>query len=112
MGNLTVMMLRSIRRCLPATAGTLDFSGAAEADGDFAAFDDDGHVTAALGQLQHLLKSLVVFEHIDVLERDFTAGKGLPGARSVRSKIFSKDKNFFVHFFLVSKIGARSLNCK
>jgi len=76
---------------LPATAGALNFSGAAEADRNFTSFDDDGNIAAAIGQLQHSRETLLVFEHVDVLERDFAAGISLPGARGVRSEVFSKD---------------------
>jgi hypothetical protein len=81
----------------PATAGALNLSGAAEADGNFAGFDDHGHVAAALGILEHALQPLFVFEHVDVLERDLAPVKRLPGARRVGSEIFAENQDLFVH---------------
>lgn len=97
----------------------LDFSGAAEADGDFPGLDEDGHVASPLGELQHLRKSLFVLQHVYILERNFAASVRLPGAGGVGSEIFSEDQNLFVHFAVVVrnfasrlKISARRLNCK
>src|SRR5437867_11642914 len=92
------MDARAVRRSSPATASALDLSGATEADGDFTDSDDDGNIAAAIGKLQHSCKTLLVFQYVDVLERNFAAGISLPGARGVGSEVFSKDKNFFVHF--------------
>ena len=89
---------RFVRDLSPATAGALNFSGTAKADGNFTGFDDDGNIAPTIGKLQHLCKALLVFQHVDVLERNFATGISLPGARGVRSEVFSKDKNFFVHF--------------
>jgi hypothetical protein len=111
------MEARSVRHGSPATAGALDLSGATEADGDFTGFDDDGNIATAVGKLQHSCKTLLVFQYVDVLDRNFAAGISLPGARGVGSEVFSKDKNFFVHFLLnqqplTAKISVRQLNCK
>jgi hypothetical protein len=92
------MEAQPVRHRSPATAGALDLSGATEADGDFTGFDDDGNIAAAIGKLQHSCKTLLVFQYVDVFERNFAAGISLPGARGIGSEIFSKDKNFFVHF--------------
>src|SRR6266508_2628320 len=110
------MEARSVRHGSPATAGALDLSGATEPDGDFTGFDDDGNIAAAIGKLQHPCKTLLVFQYVDVLERNFAAGISLPGARGVGSEVFPKDKNFFVHFALnkrsvTTKISVRQLNC-
>jgi hypothetical protein len=75
----------------PATASALNFSGTAEADGNFAGFDDDGNIAPTIGKLQHSCKALLVFQHVDVLERNFPTGISLPGARGVGSEVFSKD---------------------
>jgi hypothetical protein len=101
----------------PATAGALNFSGTTEADRDLTGFDDDGNIAAAIGELQHSCETLLVFQHVDVLDGDFAAGVSLPGARRVRSEVFSKDNDFFVHVFaqrtiVLAKISARQLNCK
>ena len=75
----------------------LDFSRTAEADGNFAGFDDDRHLAAAFGELEHLLQAGFVFQDIDVFMRNFAAGEGLPGPGRVGSKIFSEDQDFFFH---------------
>ena len=75
----------------------LNFSRAAEADGDFAGFDDDGHLAPPIRELEHSREAFVVFEDIDILVRNLTACESLPGARGVRSEIFSENKNFFIH---------------
>jgi hypothetical protein len=113
----------SFNRDPPATAGALNFSGTAEADGHFSRFDDNRYLAPAVGKLQHSLKSLFVLEHIQICKRDLAARKGLPGRGRVRSKILAKNYDFVVHFapivagarWLLSmfiKIGARRLNCK
>jgi hypothetical protein len=84
----------------PATAGALNLSGTAEADGHFAGFDDNGHVAAALGVFEHARKPLLVLQHVDVLERNLAAGERLPGARSVGSEIFAENEDLVVHFSL------------
>jgi hypothetical protein len=88
---------------LAGDAGALNFSGTAEADRNFTGFDDDGNITPTIGKLQHSCKALLVFQHVDVLERNFATGISLPGARGVGSEVFSKDNNFFVHFSLSIK---------
>jgi len=98
------MEARSVRHGSPATAGALDLSGATEADGDFTGFDDDGNIAAAIGKLQHSCKTLLVFQYVDVLDRNFAAGISLPGARGVGSEVFSKDKNFFIHVCLTKSL--------
>jgi hypothetical protein len=104
--------MRSVRHLSPTTAGALNCSGTAEADRNFTGFDDDGNIATTIGKLQHLCKALLVFQHVDVLERNFATGISLPGARGVGSEVFPKDKNFFVHCCLASKISACQLNCK
>jgi hypothetical protein len=84
----------------PTTAGALNFSGTAEANSNFTGFDDDGNIASTVGKLQHSRKASLVFQYVDVLERNFATGISLPGARGVGSEIFAKDKNFFVHFLL------------
>ena len=82
----------------PATAGTLNFSGTAEADGNFSRFDDNRYLAPAIGKLQHSLKSLFVFEHIQIRKSDLAASKGLPGRGGVGSEILAENYDFFVHF--------------
>lgn len=82
---------------MPATAGWLNFSRAAKADGDLAGLDDDGDLPAAVGQLEHALEGVIVFEHVKVFERNLTTGEIRTGSRSVLSEILSEDQNFFIH---------------
>lgn len=74
-----------------------DFSRAAEADGNFAGFDDDRHLAAALGDFEHLLQAGVVFQDIDIFMGNFAAGEGLPGPGRIGSEIFSEYQDFFIH---------------
>jgi hypothetical protein len=89
-----------MRRRPPA----LNVSGAAEADADFARLEDNRHLTTAVGELQHLGKSVFVLEDVEVLKWNLAAGVGLPGPGGVGSKIFAKNDHFFIHFF-VSRAG-------
>jgi hypothetical protein len=77
----------------PTPVGHLDLSAAAEPDCYFAGFDDDRDLSAAVGVLQHSLQSVVVFENIDVFDRNFSAGEILTGPRGVRSKVLTENKN-------------------
>ena len=67
--------------------------GAAETDGHFTGFDDDRYLAPAVGMFQHARETLVVFQHIDILERNFAAGEILTGSRSIGSKILAEDEN-------------------
>src|SRR5262245_22888660 len=91
--------LRQTQRSWPATAGALNFSRAAEADGNLAGIDDDRNLAPPLGQLEHALEPGVIFEHVDVFEGNFAAGKIGPRRRSVWAQILSKDNDSFVHGF-------------
>jgi len=75
----------------------LDLSRAAEADGYFAGFDDDRHLTAALGEFEHLFQARFVFQDVDIFMRNLTAGEGLPGPGRIGSELFSEYQNFFIH---------------
>ena len=79
------------------TVGRLNISRATVADGDFAGFDDDGHLAPAVGQLEHGLQASVVLQYVDVFKRNLAAGVCLPGAPSVRSKLLTVDQYFFCH---------------
>lgn len=74
-----------------------DFSRAAEADGDFPGFDNDRHLAAALGELEHLPQPGFVFQDIDVLMGNLATGEGLPGPGRIGSEIFSEYQDFFIH---------------
>jgi hypothetical protein len=52
-------------------------------------------LAAAVGELEHTRQSGVIFEHVDVFERNFSPGEILTGSRSIGSKILAKDKNRF-----------------
>jgi hypothetical protein len=84
-------------RDAPTTAGALNFSGTAEADGNFPRFDDNRYLTPAVGKLQHSLKSLFVLEYIQIRKGDLATSKGLPGRGGVRSKILAENYHFVVH---------------
>ena len=71
----------------------LNFSAAAETDGHFTGFDDDRYLAPAVGMFQHARETLVVFQHIDILEGNFAAGEILTGSRSIGSKILAEDEN-------------------
>jgi hypothetical protein len=95
------------------------FSGAAEADGHFAALDDHRHLATAIGMLQHFRQRIIVFEHVAVFEGNLPAREGLPGRGGIRSKFFAENYDGVAHFICTakrkrcsSKIGARRLNCK
>lgn len=55
------MALVAMRRRPPAL---LNVSGAAESDADFARLDDHRHLTAAVGELEHLGESVFVLEDV------------------------------------------------
>jgi hypothetical protein len=96
----------------------LNFSGTTETDGNLSRFEDDRHLAAALGKLQHALESLFVLEHIQIGEGNLAASEGLPGPGGVRSQVLAKNYDFVIHFLLprfipfLSKISAQALNCK
>ncbi len=85
---------------LPATAGALHFSGAAEADGHFAVLDDHRHLAPAIGMLQHFRQRIIVFEHVAVFEANLPSRESLPGRGGIRSKVFAKNYDGVAHFIL------------
>ena len=76
---------------------SLNFSRTAEADADFAGFDDDRYLPSSIGELEHLFESLLVFEHINVLVWNFAPRESLPGSSCVGSKVLTKNNDFFWH---------------
>jgi hypothetical protein len=52
---------------------------------------------SSIGQLEHLFKSLLVFEHVDVLVWNFAPRESLPGSSRVGSKVLTKNHDFFGH---------------
>jgi hypothetical protein len=76
------------------TPSALDLSAAAEANSDFARLDDYRDMATTLGIAQHLLEAFLVFQDIDVIERNFPAGEVLTGSRGVGSKILSEYQYF------------------
>jgi hypothetical protein len=84
----------------PETRASLDFSGAAEADGHFACFHQHRHLADALAVQQHLIHQEGVVNHIFV--GDFIAflDLGLPGLLGIRSTLFAENENFFGHVHL------------
>jgi hypothetical protein len=77
----------------PTPGGHLNLSAAAEPDCYFAGFDDDRDLSAAVGVLQHPFQSVVIFQNIDVFDRNVSAGEILTGSRGVRSKVLPENKN-------------------
>jgi len=78
------------------TAGLLDLSAAAIADGDFACFHDHRNLAAAVGNFQHALQARWVFKHVDILERNLATGEIRTGSRGVRSKVLSENFYFVI----------------
>ena len=70
--------------------GRSNLSTAAEADGHFARFDDDGYLAAPLGVFEHTFKVGVLFQNVDVLEGYLAAGEVLTGFRSIGSEVLAK----------------------
>jgi hypothetical protein len=71
----------------------LHFSAAAETYLDLASLDDHRYLAATVGVLQHKRQAVVILEHVDIFESDFSAGEILTGSRSIGSKILAKDKD-------------------
>ena len=87
------------------TAGLLDLSAAAIADGDFACFHDHRNLAAAVGNFQHALQARWVFKHVDILERNLATGEIRTGSRGVGSKVLAKNFYFVIfHGIPPSKI--------
>src|SRR5688500_18757775 len=72
-----------------------NLSTAAETDGNLAGLDDHRYLAAAVRMLQHTRQAGVIFEHVDVFERNFSPGEILTGSRSIGSKILAENKNWF-----------------
>ena len=95
-----VRLHSNLHWCLAGDRRRLDFSPAIEADTNLAGVDDDRNAAPAVGQFQHAFKAGIVFQDVDVVERDFAPGEVRTGSRSVLSKILSEDDYFFVHGLL------------
>jgi hypothetical protein len=52
---------------------------------------------SSIGQLEHPLESLLVFEHVDILVWNFAPRESLPGCGRVGSKVFAENDDFFFH---------------
>lgn len=94
---------------MPATAGRLDFSGAAVTDRHPIVFQNDRDLPPAFGKAQHIGKRLFVLEHIAIFEGYFPAREGLPGRGGVGSKIFAEDHDEFSHLAFSMKEQLLSL---
>ena len=73
----------------------LYLSATAETYGDLAGIDDYRYLAAAIGVFQHTRQTGVIFEHVDVFERNFSTGEILTGSRSIGSKILAENKHGF-----------------
>ena len=80
-----------------AHAVGLDRSGAAEADGDLARFDDDRNLALVVGEGQHPLEPLGILQDVDVLEGYVSLRVVLTGTPRVGSEILPEDQNLFRH---------------
>ena len=67
-----------------------NFSAAAEADCDRSGIDNYGYLSPTPGIRQHTGQSVLIFENVDVLVRNFTAREVRTGLRCVGSKILSE----------------------
>jgi hypothetical protein len=83
----------------------LNLSATAETYGDLAGLDDYRYLAAAIGVFQHTRQTGVIFEHVDVFERNFSTGEILTGSRSIGSKILAEDKDCFAAHRICSLIG-------
>ena len=100
-----LLLMAFASRLVPVQAGAagqLDFSAAAEADSEFAAFDDHRNMPAALGQAEHSLQAIRIFEDIDIIEGDLATGEILTGSRGIGSKVLTVNLSFFVRHDLSS----------
>jgi hypothetical protein len=79
----------------PTPVGVLNFSVAFEADRDLAGLDDYRDLAPAVGKLQHARQTGIVFQDIDVFERNLATGEVLTGPRGVASEILAKNNNCF-----------------
>ena len=84
-----LLKLGSRRRA--GAAGRSDLSRAAETNRYLAGLDDHGDFSPSVGELHHALQTGFVFQYIDVLERNLSAGEVLTGSRSVWSKVLAKN---------------------
>jgi hypothetical protein len=77
---------------VPATPAS-NLSATAETDGHFTGLNNYRYLAAAVGVLQHSRQAGCIFEHVNVFERNFSAGEILTGSRSIGSKILAEDKH-------------------
>ena len=77
--------------------GRSDLSGAAEADGYLAIFDDHGNLPPAIGELHHALETGVVFQDIDIVKWHFPPGEIRTGSRSKGSQVLAVYRDVFCH---------------
>jgi hypothetical protein len=75
--------------------GVLNGSRAAEADGNFAGFQDDGNIALVIVEREHAPKTLSVIQDIDILEGDVALCVSLTGFARVGSEILTEDENLF-----------------
>ena len=75
----------------PHTAVRSDPSGAAEADGDLVAVDDDRYFPTSLAIAEHPLEFGRVVLDVDVLERDMPPIEIFTGGLSIWSSVFAEN---------------------
>ena len=72
-------------------------SASTEADADPAVFHDDRNVAAAVVQIHHASKAVLVFEHVDVLKGDVSVRVVRTGTRGVVSVVLPEDQYLVRH---------------
>ena len=100
-----------VRRWKPTPSAVSNLSAAAETDRDFTFFHNHRYLAATVGILEHALKSLIVFQNVDILEGNLAPEEVLTGSRSVGSQILAENENrfcshsFFLCDWVVSNLG-------
>jgi len=80
------------KSCGPHTAVLSDPSGAAEADSNLVAVDDDRYFPASLAVAEHPLEFRRVVLDVDVLERDAAALIIVAGGLRIRTRVLAEDR--------------------
>lgn len=81
----------------PATAGGSGLSRAAEADAYLAAFHHHRHPAVTIGEAQHLLHGLGIFDDIFKNHGQSFPALGLPGLEGEGSRLLAEDGNLLCH---------------
>ena len=82
--------------------GASDASGAAEADGHLAVFNDDRHGAAAFGVAEHPLERRRVLLDVHVVEPNMPPFIVVPGGLRIGSRVLAEDLD---HSWIVRRIA-------